>query len=130
MAIKTQISGVKGVTGLNKYIHLAFLVLFFLLYYVLSHLIETIWYNWAAPNDTVIIIITIIIAGGITIYLWLNPAVNAIAKEIANELSKVTWPNKKETYAFTITVIITSIISALILGFFDMILAWLTGLIY
>lgn len=127
---KVPLSTLRGFTGLNKYIHLSFMVLFFLLYYVISHIIESIWYLWATPNDTVIIVLTIIIAFGLTFYLWLNPSLNEITKEIANELAKVTWPNKKEIYAFTITVIVTSVIFALILGLFDMIWVWLTGLIY
>jgi len=127
---REKLSIIPSFSGMNKYIQFAFLVAFLLLYYIFSNLIESIWFYVATQNEWGVIIVSVIISLGLTLYLWVNPVVNELAKEIANELSKVTWPNKKETYAFTITVIVTLIIAAIILGLFDMIWAWLTGLVY
>ena len=46
------------------------------------------------------------------------------------ELSKVSWPTRKETWSQTIVVIIVSIIAAVILGVFDAVWAQITDFIY
>jgi preprotein translocase subunit SecE len=40
--------------------------------------------------------------------------------EVKTELSKVVWPTKKETIRYTFTVIIFSIVVALLLGLADL----------
>ena len=46
------------------------------------------------------------------------------------ELKKVSWPTGKEVKAATIVVIVMTIISAIILGFFDFIWSNVTQFIY
>jgi preprotein translocase subunit SecE len=67
---------------------------------------------------------------GAGVYLKMNAAVNTWANEVATELSKVTWPTWPETKLGTIVVIVTSIVMAIILGFFDYIWAFLISHIY
>jgi preprotein translocase subunit SecE len=62
--------------------------------------------------------------------LKLNKTINTWATEVANELMKVTWPTWQETRLGAIVVIITSIVVALVLGFFDYIWAFVTSHIY
>ncbi len=60
------------------------------------------------------------------IWLWKNPKTNTVSNEIASELRKVSWPNMAETRAATVAVIIASIISAVLLGLFDVFWQFLT----
>ena len=46
--------------------------------------------------------------------------------ETKTELKKVTWPTRKETFAATIVVIVTVLVSSVILGIFDSVWGWLT----
>lgn len=39
--------------------------------------------------------------------------------ETANELKHVNWPSRRQTAIFTIIVVIISIVTAYLLGFFD-----------
>ena len=39
--------------------------------------------------------------------------------EVKNELAKVVWPTRGETFKYTLTVIVFSVVVALILGAFD-----------
>ncbi len=72
-----------------------------------------------------------ILAGiGGAVVLYKHEVVNTLAHEIANELSKVTWPTWPETRASTFVVVVVTIICALGLGFFDMIWSILTELVY
>lgn len=129
MATKNQ-GATPTAIGLNRYVHVGFLVGGLVVTYVLSKLIGSIWSYWFASNDFIIIGVSIVVAGGATLYAWRHPKVNVLAKEIATELSKVTWPTRKETSAFTVTVIVFTAIAATILGLFDMFWAALTGLVY
>ena len=129
MATKNQ--GVTPTTiGLSRYVHFGFFAAGFILTYVLIKIVDSLWSRLWASNDLVVISISVAIAGGATFYAGRHPKVNLLAKEIATELSKVTWPTRKETSAFTVTVIVTTAIAATILGLYDMFWAFLTGLVY
>jgi preprotein translocase subunit SecE len=42
--------------------------------------------------------------------------------EVKNELAKVVWPTRAETFRYTLTVIVFSVLVALFLGAFDYLL--------
>lgn len=45
-----------------------------------------------------------------------------IFKGMFRELKKVSWPTKKETVVYTIVVVVTVIVFAVIIGFYDVLL--------
>lgn len=70
------------------------------------------------------------LAMAVLLTLYLRRRYNTMAMEIANELSRVTWPTFAETKLSTIVVIIVTIIISLILGAFDYVWAQLSSLVY
>ena len=42
--------------------------------------------------------------------------------EVKTELQKVVWPTRKETFQYTVTVVLFSLVVALVLGGFDYLL--------
>ena len=56
--------------------------------------------------------------------------VHTFVVEVCVELSKVTWPTRKETWSQTIVVLIVSVIAAVILGVYDAVWSHITDLIY
>jgi preprotein translocase subunit SecE len=66
---------------------------------------------------------------GLTGYLWYDRRVRTWSQEVADELSKVTWPGWEETKQNTMIVIVFSIIISGILATFDFFWKWLTDLI-
>jgi preprotein translocase subunit SecE len=66
------------------------------------------------------------LAGAAALYLWMNPRTQKVSEDIASELRKVSWPGLAETRAATVAVIVASIISALLLGLFDVFWQFLT----
>ena len=50
--------------------------------------------------------------------------------EVRNEMSRVTWPNRKEVYATTIVVILTSILFGVYLWVVDLVLNGIMGRIF
>lgn len=129
MATKNQGAAPTAI-GLSRYVHVGFLLAGVVVWYVASKIIDLVWNLLWASNDLVVFAIAAVIAGGATLYAYRHPQLSALAKEIATELSKVTWPTRKETSAFTVTVIVTTIIAAIILGFYDAFWSMLTGLVY
>jgi preprotein translocase subunit SecE len=116
--------------GLNRYVHFGFLAGGALLFYVFYQIVKALWTILLPSNSYAVFGIALAIAGAVTVYAWQHPRINSLSREIATELSKVTWPTRKETSAFTITVIVTTIIASTIMGLFDMFWATLTGLVY
>jgi preprotein translocase subunit SecE len=129
MAAKNQGASPTSI-GLTRYVHVGFFVAGFLLAYVVAKVIGGLWSLVWATNELAVAAIAVGVAAVATIYAWRHPRLNMLSKEIATELSKVTWPTRKETSAFTVTVVVFTIIAALILGLFDMFWAALTGLVY
>lgn len=54
----------------------------------------------------------------------INKAINYV-KETKAELKGVTWPSRKQTITYTLLVVGASLAVAVLLGFFDMISAYL-----
>ena len=117
--------------GPNKAVHIMFLTGGLILFFVLNWTGEWLsGYFVRHPNDLMINGFAALMAliGGV--WLYRNDRIYTLAHEIAGELKKVTWPTKKETQLGTIVVIVMVIVSAIILGAFDMVWAALTDAIY
>ena len=56
-----------------------------------------------------------------------NPA--QFMREVRQEVSKVTWPSRKETAVTTMMVFVMSIVAAVFFFFTDKIIAWVIQLI-
>ncbi|MGC4116586.1 MAG: preprotein translocase subunit SecE [Myxococcales bacterium] len=88
---------------------------------------------------TVTGLIGFVLAGALAAYVWFTPKLREGGLDIAAELKRVSWPSIAETRVSTIAVVIASLVSSLILFFFDFIaskvmtiwvpagLRWLTG---
>ncbi len=71
--------------------------------------------------------LAVIIAGLIAAYTGLmNKKSKSFVTQCLEELNKSHWPTWPETKINTFTVIVTSIIAAIILGVFDSVFSWLT----
>jgi preprotein translocase subunit SecE len=81
-------------------------------------------------NFTLANLLGLAVAAGAAVYAFRNERAHEFSTEVVVELRKVTWPSRKETRTATIVVIIATIIVSLILGFFDLVWAKLTGIIY
>jgi len=122
--------------GLMRYVHAIFLGGAVVLAWLFIQIVETTWtslFNWDVvaswiprPRGWASIAIGAFAGIGTALYMWRHPKVNRLAVEVVNELSKVTWPTRKELSASTVVVIVVSIIASIILGVFDMFWAWAT----
>ena len=115
----------------NKPVHLIYLCGAVLLFYLLQWSIDWIWgYFATAPSESKISVVAAIVAGVAAVVLYRNDRIYHLANEVSSELKKVTWPTAKEVRTATFTVIIMAIISAIILGLFDLVWTNVTELVY
>jgi preprotein translocase subunit SecE len=115
----------------NKPVHLMYFVGGLFLFYILKWTVDWIWgYFVQTPDELYITIIAGAVALFAGISLYRNDRVHSLACEIAAELKKVTWPTAKEVRASTLVVVVMTLVSAVILGFFDFVWTNLTQLIY
>ena len=115
----------------NKPIHLIYLCGAVLLFYLLQWSIDWIWgYFATAPSESKISVVAAIGAGVVGIIMYRNDRIYHLANEVTSELKKVTWPTAKEVRTATFTVIVMAIISAIILGLFDLVWTTLTEMVY
>ena len=115
----------------NKPVHLMYLCGAVLLFYVLQWTIEWVWaYVATPPSEFMISLVSAAVTVIASVVLYRHDRVYTLANEVAGELKKVTWPSWKEVRTATIVVVVMSIISAAILGVFDLVWTNLTELVY
>jgi preprotein translocase subunit SecE len=59
---------------------------------------------------------------------WQN--LRSFFTEVRNEVRRVTWPSRREVYATTVVVILTSMFFGVYLWGLDLALSWLVGRIF
>ena len=117
--------------GVNKAVHLMFLCGGLLLFFMLNWTGEWIaGYFVRNPSQVLLNGGAAVLAVVIGLIVYRSDRVFNAAGDVAEELSKVTWPTKKETQAATIVVIVMVLVSALIMGLFDLMWLALTRLVY
>jgi len=124
--------------NLQRYVNLSFVIVGLLVWAVLASLFGFVFEVIDPDLDKHLIgagfrlsnLLGLIAGVASALALKLNKNVNTWAVEVTNELKKVTWPTWEETRLGTIVVIITSIVVALILGFFDYVWAFVTSQLY
>jgi preprotein translocase subunit SecE len=115
----------------NKPVHLIYLCGAVLLFYLLQWSIDWIWgYFGSVPSESKIAVFAAIVAGVVGIAMYRSDRIYHLANEVTSELKKVTWPTAKEVRTATTVVIVMAIISAIILGLFDLVWTNLTELVY
>ena len=115
----------------NKPVHLYYLCAGLIMFYLLQWTVDWLWgYFTRAPSEFYITTGSAVATLLLGIYFYRHERVYTLATEVAAELKKVSWPTPGEVKTATIVVIIMTIISALILGFFDLVWSKFTQFIY
>ena len=116
--------------GTERWVQFSFIAIAVATFYVVNKVSYSIAEYWIEPNSTIVSAVAAVVGILTGFLLYRNPTINDFANETASELSKVTWPDRKETYSSTIVVIVTSIIAAVYLGLIDFLWSKLTDIIY
>lgn len=131
MADEEEIESEEAKTlGLERWVQFAFVLIAGLTMFLSDKLIAYIWNFFQEPDETMTTGLAVVVGILTGFFLYRHPKVKPLADEVAGELSKVTWPARKETWSSTIVVIVTSIIAATYLGVFDALWGAFTDIIY
>jgi preprotein translocase subunit SecE len=82
------------------------------------------------PHDEVVMPIAAVLGGLIALYYWKRTRARQLAEEVASELSKVTWPSKKEVTNSTTVVIVTTAFATVFFALMDRFWGFVTNLVY
>ena len=119
----------------RKAVSLIYLACGFISWMLFREIVETIWVvariptpeGWiVAPPDVIAAVVGI----ATFIILYKNARVVTFTNEVITELTKVVWPNRKETALSTVVVSVLISICAAILFTFDVIWGALVKLFY
>ena len=139
MAITDEIDKARptGTLGVERWVQFAYAACAITLAWFLIKLSTAIWTILAdtvdvvpEPNATIIAVGAGLVALMTAVITYRSQKIHTFVVEVCVELSKVTWPTRKETWSQTIVVIIVSIIAAVILGVFDALWSQITDFIY
>jgi preprotein translocase subunit SecE len=116
--------------GLSRWVQYVFVVVAAIMLWFLDKAGTLVWQNFAEPPTLAISALAAVISISGTIAVYRNERAHDLVTDVVLELSKVSWPTRKETYASTIVVIVTSLIAAAIVGAFDFVWSYFTDLLY
>lgn len=119
----------------QHFVVVGILVLAIIIALPLAHLLQFAWV-YAGWDDPPLLSrelsMTTLIGYGLAaltaIFCFKHKNTFQLANEVADELSKVTWPSREETGNATVIVLVTVLVSSLFLGMFDAVWLWLTNL--
>jgi len=114
----------------TRYVQFMYLAGIALATWLTAKIMSTTWMAFGEPMTSVVYPVSLAAALGLGVFLWRHKRVKERAFEVIAELSKVTWPTRKELYAAVVAVIVVSIVVSIILFFFDAFWSWATTKIY
>lgn len=116
--------------GIERWVQFGFIAFAATAFWLADKVILMAWDQFAEPDPTIVAGLAALVG---ILGAWLtykNEAANSFAHESAAELSKVTWPTRKETWSNTVVTVVVSLIAAAILFAFDATWSAITDLIY
>lgn len=85
---------------------------------------------WGEPKDEYVYPVAAAVGIGVAIYYWRKATARQYANEVAEELSKVTWPTRKEVMNSTTVVILTTVFATVFFALMDQFWKYVTDKIY
>lgn len=113
--------------GVQKYLYTGYFVAGCVIAYLTHQIVEK---AWGEGHDAIATLAGVVVGLLAVVWAWKNARIRTLAQETIDELAKVTWPSRQETYNATVVVVVTSLISALIIFGLDRFWSWFTDLIF
>ncbi len=123
--------------GYKRYVYAAYLAGAVLVGFLSAKLGHVVWYRlgqWkpelGEPQDELLFPVAGLIGVATALYYWRKPDSRQYADEVAEELSKVTWPTRKEVTNSTTVVVLTTIFATVFFALMDQFWKYVTDKIY
>lgn len=124
--------------GHKRFVYAAYLAGGMVVAFVVNKALDYGWYKlheWKPealpePQDEIAVPVAIAVAVGVTLYYWSRTRARAMAEEVAEELTKVTWPTRQDVTNGTTVVVITTLFATVFFALMDQFWLWVTKHVY
>ncbi len=123
--------------GYKRYVYAAYMAGAMLIAFLATKIGHVAWMRlgqwkpeFGEPTDEYLYIGAGLVGVLTAVYYWRKPESRQYANEVAEELSKVTWPSRKEVTNSTTVVIVTTLMATLFFALMDRFWGFVTDKIY
>jgi preprotein translocase subunit SecE len=123
--------------GYQRYVYAAYMAGAMLVAFLAAKIGHAAWYRlgqWkpelGEPNDELVYSVAGVVGVIVAVYYWRKPEARQYANEVAEELSKVTWPSRKEVTSSTTVVVLTTVFATVFFALMDRFWGFITDKIY
>lgn len=123
--------------GYQRYVYAAYMAGAMLVAFLAAKIGHAAWYRlgqWkpelGEPKDELVYSIAGVVGILVAVYYWRKPEARQYADEVAEELSKVTWPSRKEVTNSTTVVVLTTVFATVFFALMDRFWGFVTDKIY
>jgi preprotein translocase subunit SecE len=123
--------------GYQRYVYAAYMAGALIAAFLFAKIGHASWYRlgqWKTelgePKDEYLFPVAGVLGILVAIYYWKKPDARKYADEVAEELSKVTWPTRKEVTNSTTVVVLTTLFATVFFALMDRFWGFITDKIY
>lgn len=123
--------------GYMRFVYAAYMAGAMLVGFLVAKLGHLAWYRlgqWkpevGEPRDELLYVVSGLVGVMVALYYWRKPESRQYANEVAEELSKVTWPSRKEVTNSTTVVIFYTLFATVFFALMDQFWKYVTDKIY
>jgi preprotein translocase subunit SecE len=123
--------------GYQRYVYATYMAGALLSAFLVAKIGHSVWYRlgqWkpelGEPRDDVVFPVAGVIGVVIALYYWRKVEARQYVNEVAEELSKVTWPTRKEVTSSTTVVVLTTLFATVFFALMDRFWGFITDKIY
>ncbi|MBX3187331.1 MAG: preprotein translocase subunit SecE [Labilithrix sp.] len=123
--------------GYQRYVYAAYMAGALLTAFLVAKIGHAAWYRagqWkpelGEPQDELLFPAAGLVGVAVAVYYWRKVEARQYVNEVAEELSKVTWPSRKEVTNSTTVVVLTTIFATVFFALMDRFWGFITDKIY
>lgn len=123
--------------GVQRFVYAAFMAGAILVAFLLAKITDAVWHklgqlkpSFGEPQEEAVYAISALLGMGLAFYAWRRQEARTYVEEVASELSKVTWPSKKEVTNSTFVVVMTTLVATTFFALMDQFWRFVTDHVY
>jgi preprotein translocase subunit SecE len=123
--------------GHKRFVYAAYLAGGILVAFISTKLVDLAWTRlgqwkpeFGEPKDEITAPLSAVIGAIVALKYWRDQKVRKLAEEVAEELTKVTWPTRKEVTSSTAVVIVATMFATVFFFLMDKFWSFVTNLVY
>ncbi|MCL2725933.1 MAG: preprotein translocase subunit SecE [Polyangiaceae bacterium] len=123
--------------GYQRFVYAAYMAGAMAVAFLVAKIGHVSWYrlgqwkpDFGEPKDEIVYSVAGLIGVLVAVHYWRKPSARQYTTEVAEELSKVTWPTRKEVWNSTTVVILTTLFATVFFALMDQFWKFVTDKIY